>query len=125
MEVWQTLEFIWDSQIKPFIELNTGLDNIINQFRQTLYVELPVLGPPGAIPNSPYKVCLKSIKDVVKSHVEFFGGSIWLSQINSSVCHISTGYQRYTKPHVEAILSLPLADVLPHWFRKYSPRAWA
>ena len=33
MEVGQTLEFIWDSQIEPFIELNMGLDNIINQFR--------------------------------------------------------------------------------------------
>ena len=33
MEVWQTLEFIWDSQIEPFIELNMGLDNIINRFR--------------------------------------------------------------------------------------------
>ena len=32
MEVWQTLEFIWDSQIEPFIEFNIGLD-IINQFR--------------------------------------------------------------------------------------------
>ena len=29
MEVWQTLEFIWDGQIEPFIELNMGLDNII------------------------------------------------------------------------------------------------
>ena len=28
MEVWQTLEFIWDSQIEPFIELDMGLDNI-------------------------------------------------------------------------------------------------
>ena len=27
------LEFIWDSQIEPFIELNIGLDNIINRFR--------------------------------------------------------------------------------------------
>ena len=50
MEVWQTLEFIWDSQIEPFIELNMGLDNIIDRIGQTLYVELPVLGPPGAIP---------------------------------------------------------------------------
>ena len=33
MEIWQTLEFIWDSQIEPFIELNMGLDNIINRFR--------------------------------------------------------------------------------------------
>ena len=33
MEVWQTLEFIWDSQIEPFIELNMGLENIINRFR--------------------------------------------------------------------------------------------
>ena len=33
MEVWQTLEFIWDSQTEPFIELNMGLDNIIDQFR--------------------------------------------------------------------------------------------
>ena len=33
MEVWQTLEFIWDSQIEPFIELDMGLDNIINRFR--------------------------------------------------------------------------------------------
>ena len=32
MEVWQTLEFIWDSQIEPFIELDMGLD-IINRFR--------------------------------------------------------------------------------------------
>ena len=33
MEVWQTLEFTWDSQIEPFIELDMGLDNIINRFR--------------------------------------------------------------------------------------------
>ena len=37
MEVWQTLEFIWDSQIEPFIEplieLNMGLDYIIHRFR--------------------------------------------------------------------------------------------
>ena len=32
MEVWQTLEFIWDSQIEPFIELDMGLNNIINWF---------------------------------------------------------------------------------------------
>ena len=32
MEVWQTLEFIWDSQIEPFIELNMGVGNIINPF---------------------------------------------------------------------------------------------
>ena len=32
MEVWQTLEFIWDSQIVPFIELNMRL-NIINRLR--------------------------------------------------------------------------------------------
>ena len=32
MKVWQTLEFIWDSQIEPFIELDMGLD-IINRFR--------------------------------------------------------------------------------------------
>ena len=32
-EMWQTLEFVWDSQIEPFIELNMGLDNIINRFR--------------------------------------------------------------------------------------------
>ena len=30
MEVRQTLEFIWDSQIEPFIELDMGLYNIIN-----------------------------------------------------------------------------------------------
>ena len=33
MEVWQTLEFIWDSQTEPFIELDMGLDNIINRFQ--------------------------------------------------------------------------------------------
>ena len=33
MEVWQTLEFSWDSQIEPFIEFDLGLDNIINRFR--------------------------------------------------------------------------------------------
>ena len=33
MEVWQALEFIWDSQIEPFIELNMGLDLIIGRFR--------------------------------------------------------------------------------------------
>ena len=33
MEVRQTLEFIWDSQIEPFIELKVRLDNIINRFR--------------------------------------------------------------------------------------------
>ena len=32
MEVWQTLEFIWDSQIEPFIELDMELDNIIYRF---------------------------------------------------------------------------------------------
>ena len=33
MEVWQTLKFIYDSQIEPFIELDMGVDNIINRFR--------------------------------------------------------------------------------------------
>ena len=29
----KTLEFTWDSQIEPFIELNIRLDNIINRFQ--------------------------------------------------------------------------------------------
>ena len=33
MKVWQTLEFIWDSQIEPFVELDMEIDNIINRFR--------------------------------------------------------------------------------------------
>ena len=33
MEVWQTLEVVWDSQIEGFIEFNEGLDNIIDRFR--------------------------------------------------------------------------------------------
>ena len=33
MEIWQILEFIWDCQIDPFLELNMGLDNIIDRFR--------------------------------------------------------------------------------------------
>ena len=33
MKVWQTLEFIWDSQIEPFTELDMGLEKIINRFR--------------------------------------------------------------------------------------------
>ena len=33
MEIWQTLEVIRDSHIEPFIELNMGLNNIVNRFR--------------------------------------------------------------------------------------------
>ena len=32
MEIWQTLEFVWDDKIDPTIELNMGLDNIIDRF---------------------------------------------------------------------------------------------
>ena len=39
--------------------------------------------------------------------------------------HTFTGYQSYTKPHMEAVSSLPPADVPSHWFRKYSLHAWA
>ena len=31
--MWQTLEFFWDSQTEPFIELDMGLDNIIDRFQ--------------------------------------------------------------------------------------------
>ena len=75
--------------------------------------------------NSTCKVCPKSINDVVESHVEFYKGFNLTAQINSSICHTSTGYQSYTKPHMEAVSSLPPADVLPHWFQKYSLHAWA
>ena len=60
------------------------------------------------------------INDVVESHVEFYKGFNLTFQINSSVCHTSTDYQSYTKPHMEAVLSLPPADVPLHCFQKYS-----
>ena len=66
MEIWQTLEFIWDSQIEPFIELNMGLDNIID-FGQTFYVELLVLGPPEAIANSQRTVCVLCVH--MRAHI--------------------------------------------------------
>ena len=80
MEVWQTLEFIWDSQIEPFIELDMGLDNITNRFRAD-----PVRGVTGIraiwgytqLPKNSFMVKIFADEDNVIS--SFFSSSYYKS----------------------------------------------
>ena len=74
MEVWQTLEFIWDSQIEPFIELNMGV-NITDRFWADF-----VCGVTGIRASRGYTQLLKN-----SFMVNFFadGGNVFASFVSS------------------------------------------
>ena len=90
-----------------------------------------VLGELGIAPggpntgNSTYKVCPKSINDVVESHVEFYKGFNMTHPDKSKRTPYIHWLPKLHKTHMETVSSLLPADVPPHWFRKYLLHAWA